>query len=328
MFNESIKNEFINFRLENNDTPFAPNYLNNWFEKAEEFEEKFNKDLCNFTKDELMDFYKSVGSSSYLTLRAFNYQMMQYFDWCKEKGLTSKDVSSFEEISKEELDFCVATEKKEASLITREELENWCDYDIQNSRDQFIMLCLFEGLKGKNYSEIINLSRRDLSIKVDENGKKTYFAEVGDNPSRKIPVSEKLYYTAISAYDTNDYVTFGTVRKIFQLKANGSKIFKGFMNQNFEYTSDFQKGRVLASIVKRNVESLSLSTGRNHFESVTPSSIRLSGMVHFIKTRSAELGITPTEYISQEAYRDEINYQYGSKVSKVYFEARAKEFLQ
>lgn len=80
MFNESLKLQFIRDTRSGND-------VSSLFISAKPYEEKFGKDLCAFTKDELQEFANNGIGVMESTKRSRLNLIKQYSEWCATHGV-------------------------------------------------------------------------------------------------------------------------------------------------------------------------------------------------------------------------------------------------
>ena len=58
LYNEEQKSRYIDKK--NSEVTLAPGFLRNLFVKSAPFEEKFGKDICEFTSNEIQEFYNTL----------------------------------------------------------------------------------------------------------------------------------------------------------------------------------------------------------------------------------------------------------------------------
>lgn len=80
MFNESLKNKFINSTRKGND-------VSSLFVSSQPYEEKYGKDLCQFSQDELQDFVNHCLGVMESTKRSRLMLVRQYIKWCSDNGI-------------------------------------------------------------------------------------------------------------------------------------------------------------------------------------------------------------------------------------------------
>lgn len=166
-YEEERKNRYLDYRRENgqrvNDRTF--------FSVTVRTEEEKGKDICEFTKDEILDFYKSVLSTSVEYLLNMTSFLNQYTDWTIMESINPDGINHYKEIELENLNNCINRQAIDNSFISREMLnmfvDNWHNgrYDCMNGCDLSIIYLLFEGIGGKRYEDILNITFNNVDYK-------------------------------------------------------------------------------------------------------------------------------------------------------------------
>lgn len=307
MYNEDIKKRYI---VEKESTTCTPKgYLTRQFNKTEEFEVRLNKDISCFTVYEIIDLYKTLNSSSIESLTVLNSHFALYTDWCLKQNMIPDCQNHFMEITPDILHSCVNTIALKKSIVTRETLYQWFN-ELENPSDAFIMLALFEGIKGKEFCEIVNLKMSDFS------GNKVKLCT-----GREVVVSNKLVELARKTYETLEYyaVKAGSL-KTYHLEDEGY-IIKNYHNCESS-VDDFQKGRRIYRKLLRGFEYLGVA------EWMKPNSLVESGKIEYINVRSRELGMSGKEFIySEHASEIEYRYEYDMKRLRAPYYKKFGEYL-
>ena len=153
MYNENIKNRYIENK--ESEVIVPKGYLQNCFKKSEPFEEELGKDISNFTAYEINNFFKTLNISSYESLLVLCNSFQQYTQWCLQQNLVKDSQNHFLEFDKDDLIACLNKIAMQNKIIPKETIYGWCN-ELVNYGDSFAIIALFEGLKGKNYCEIVN----------------------------------------------------------------------------------------------------------------------------------------------------------------------------
>jgi len=307
MYNEEIKKRYIVEK--ENSTSIPEGFLYKQFSKTESFENFYGKDLCNFTKHEILNMYKTFNTSSLDFLTVINSHFSLYTQWCLCQNLVEDFQNHFSVIDRESLLTCVNTIAIKKSIITRETLYDWIR-QLPNPSDGFVMLALFEGIKGKEFCEIINLKMSDF----EEN-------TVTLCTGRKFKVSDKLVELAKESNETLDYYSItGKGKKQVQLMAE-DLVVKNYPNCD-DNVDTFTLGRRIYRKVIRSFDFLGVS------EWMKPNSLVESGKIDYINNRSKELDMTYEEYLNSP-YVKEIKQKYEFDMSRLKFGflSKYKEFL-
>ena len=156
LYNEEIKQRFLNTLHENTRMSYIRVLL-----AAKRTEEQLEKDLYDFNLNEieyvLYDLAPTTATSSEVNGRIIT----SYISWAIEQGLRSNNINPLKLVSsdyfKKFVDPSIVTFLSEKELI---QIEEGC----VNAQDAAIFRLLFEGVGGKNYSELRNLKRQDIDV--------------------------------------------------------------------------------------------------------------------------------------------------------------------
>lgn len=302
MFNEELKRRFIEER--EMEITLADKYLLNQFNKVEKMEIELNKDLYDFTKYEIIEYYKMLNVSSVSSLATLNSQFSYYAKWCLQQNLVKDNQNHFLEINFSDLNECTNKALLKIKIIDRKTIISWIDM-LMNPRDMFIILALFEGIRGKEFCELAQLKPEDV---------------VGNTvklcTGRSIQVSNKLLDIIKDCIDVDVY--YGTTGRSFPMNNNGY-VIKNYCNtENAE--GSFQAGRRIYNSIKRTLTLID----KNNI--IIPGNIFESGKIDMIKTRSKELGMSATEYIQSE-YINEVEEKYDCKIVSSYYLKKYEGYL-
>lgn len=190
IYNYERKKKFI----ESYEGGLGENWLMYLFIATASDEKFLNKDIADFSEREILDTLKGMFSTSVGTLEVRTSVLRTYAAWCECNNLLATNMNCFNSITLDDIKGCVNKEVKEKKYITRERLYKYCD-ELINPADKFTLLAFYEGLKGKQYSDIAHLTINDLH--------KNFFTL----EDRNISVPEKLYDYAMQAATTTDYIS-------------------------------------------------------------------------------------------------------------------------
>ena len=299
MYNKTIKTRYISEKEENTSTPNR--YLERLFDKVGSFEETYDKDVCCFTAYEIMDFYKTINISSLESLVVLNNHLSLYVQWCLTQNLVPDCQNHFAEINNDILVECINMTSLKKAIITRGTLNAWLS-GSNNPSDAFVMLCLFEGIKGNNFCEILNLKMSDFS------GNKVQLCT-----GREMIVPDKLVELAKITNETMEYHAVSkTNSRIYPLEEKGY-IIKDYTNCQDDI-SDYQKGRRIYKKILRNFELLEVA------EYMKPNSLVESGKIDYINRRAKEEGMSGKDFLYSEfVYEVEKKYLYDMSRLKLSF---------
>lgn len=289
MFNEERKLTWI-ASLDMKDTTKA--MMHTYMNRIAQYEEQLDKDCCEFTREEVLTFYKEYNASSVVSISNMNSKYKVYTEWCIEKGYTKEN--AYADLTIFDWEQCCSKEKP---IISREDLLSlFTGYvgKIVNPCDQFLCLALFEGICGVRMCEFMYLTMNDFKGN-----------EVHLNTGRVLTVSNELIRLAEESTNTYEKIPFGTVRASRPLK-DEPYIIKSAANVR----TDTDSSRLLHL---RNV--LSLCKGATNVSAINQLSLIESGRIHMIKELQKEQGHKTWE----EAFKaniDAINYRYEPALKK------------
>ena len=313
MYNEELKMEHINEKIsksyteENSKANVLRNFLEHVFEKVSAKEEELGKDVCNFTKAEILEYYKTSNIISFYSASTINSIFSVYVRWCLQKNLVTDCQNHFEEMDNETLMNVVNKFVFNKRIVTREKMIELCE-ELINPRDRFVLLSIFEGIKGDNFKEIVNLRPED----IDEAGAHLCTGRV-------VQISDLLRKYIYQAVNESVYYSVSDkMQKTMPLLDKGF-VFKNYPNTKNE-TDEFQKGRIVYHSILRSLKYLGL------FKFVTANSIYDSGKIHMIKTRAKELNMTAEEYLFSK-YKHEVEERYNCIIQRKQFYLKYKDHL-
>lgn len=304
-YNSELKIQYIEEKSK--EVIISNNYLECQFNKTCKFEEELNKDLSNFTVYEIVEYYKMLNISSFDTLFVMNSQFSMYTQWCLQKSLVKDNQNHFLEMTLEHLKDCLNKALVNMKIVSRDTILNWVD-QLPNPKDQFVLLGLFEGLKGKDFCELSKLRPEDIKGNIA-----TLCTE------REIELSDRLL-KIISDCVVED--------KYYSISGNGTKVMplidKGFIIKDYPNArgdvSDFQLGRKIYNSITRIL---------NYFDVLnfmTANSIAESGKLQMIKEKAKELNMTCKDYIYSN-YIIEVEKKFNSKIVRSIFWLKYEDYL-
>ena len=290
MYNEERKRHYIKIKEDAVTLPYRS--LELLFEKTEPFEEKNRRDVCEWTTQEIMEYYKYRDAYSLSSLVVCNSNLTQYTNWCLTETLVPDGQNHYQEIRPDMLESCVNKEFLSKLIISREDIVRIID-ELSNYTDRYMMLAFFEGICGIRYSEMVNAIIDDID---------------GDMISlcsgRVIPISDKLKEIAEFAAAEESYQTYGPSGKCIKysdLNPSGA-IFK-VVKKNRPIADDSSMVQIVCRRFVKAVDYLGLP------KRMTIKNMILSGKINFIKEIMEREGKSIEEVIIDN--RDEINARYN-----------------
>lgn len=295
MYNEEVKKRYIVEK--ENSTTVDKHYLPNLFKKCEPFEEKLNKDACNFTTREIENMMKTINFSSFESIGVANSSFSQYTMWCMKQGMVLDSQNHYLELNRPRLAELVNKTVQNMRIVSREKVLDWC-FEMPNASDQFIMLGLFEGIKGQDFCEFTMMKNDDVhleksTITVPNRGEMDFSCEL-------------CTFGMQSAEATEYFSVTGKMERIVPV-AESDYIIKNYPNV-FDNVSQFQKGRRIYNRLARAFSFLGIG------DWMSASALVDSGVVHMVRNRSKELGISCDEYMSTKI--NEVSKRYDKRILK------------
>lgn len=303
MYNEEIKRLYVN----NIKVKAPEHFICKSFIRSGEIEKEIGKDLYDFDCSEIKNLYKTFKIKTLEMMKLVHSIFSKYVNWCIENEYSS-NCNNYYKLTLDDLYECIDKEKFMSSVVSREKVLEWCDM-LFNPRERFILLGLFEGLKGKNYRDFTTLHQKD----IDGN---TITLNDG---KRVIEVSDELIQIIVDNIFTYTYFdSDGDVKDNLVLVDNDGYILKNHITAQYDDLE--RKGRRVSNSFTKFMYRL---IGEN---SISTTDIVNSGKVHFIKCRAKELNITPEEYIWSD-YSKEINVRFNCVFTRSVFWKKYQMFL-
>lgn len=292
MYNKELKERYIDTK-EKQIT--VDNYFfKNLFKKTEQFEEACEKDVSCFTYYEIINMYKTFSFASVQRLTVFHSALKLYTDWCIEQNLVPDCQNHYTEITVEMRNECINVIKQNKTIVSRSEVLEWCN-DLPDANFAFRLLGLFEGLNGKQFSDLINLTLDD----IDE---KNHTIKLKD---RTIKVSTKLIALAHASNEDEkaSSLTGKFEREVVYVPSN--KVLK---DTSLVRNDDaFNQNRRFLTTAGKIYDYLGVDSW------MTNTNLIYSGIIDMVNRRATELGISGREYVYSIGQK-EIKNQYNKKI--------------
>ena len=301
MYNEEQKLNYIEDKSTKT-KQWSQAYLPRLFSKTCPYERKIKKDVSNFVKEEIIEMYQSMHAYSFESLNNMHSQLSIYADFCMNNGILVEN--HYKEINIKQIYSLSDKPEVKDRIITRDQLLEICQM-MPNASDSFIFLCLFEGIKGNDYMEIRQITKEDINFKDKtirlRNGKLGEYKGY----SRTVNVSQELLdYARRSAREIEYEPLVGDGIRMVPLSETDNHIVRQTKRAETQGIPPVFTRRVLKMLNFQDV-----------VPGITSTSIRYSGKIHFIKQRSAELGISSYDYVWKEYYL-EVENQYGENIPR------------
>lgn len=253
--------------------------------RALEFEKKFGKIFYEFTEDEVIEMYKAVDAISARSLQNINLILKHAARWMLH--VQNKDISNvYDKITKDLIQTCVNTAKKEGLILSREQLCS-IQNELLNDTDKAILELLFLGAGGHWLKE---LTFFDMS-QIDRANVTIYF-----RTGKVIPIDEEIYDLVKRACNEDELISFGETMRISKVVSHG--IFKQRANALSASAdpSDEQDLERRFRFIQRRLLLMSKEFGIQ----LTSGNLQSSGLLCMLQQGVKETGLSFREYVKTE----------------------------
>lgn len=250
--------------------------------RALEFERKFQKPFYMFDTEEVVKMYKATHAISDKTLQNTNLTLKHASRWIVDaKKLDIK--SAYEDVTKEIIQGCVDTKKKDSLILTKDDLVD-IQGELLNWTDKGILTMLFLGagsnwLKELTFFDMSQASRKDGLI---------YF-----RTGKVIPITEEDYELIKNACAEEELISFGETSRISRVQSHG------FFKQRFNALSDNGDPNDEQDLERRFrfIQRRLLLISKDLGTRLTSGGLQTSGLLHHLKQGVEESGMTFREYV-------------------------------
>lgn len=306
IYNQEIKERYLT-SIDINQYP--PRWWERVFEKSYILEQTKDKDLYSFTVPEILEFYKFLDVGTLAPLTIYNTNLIKYAQWALNENLIHDGQNHFDGLDNELLVTCVNTVKTKQSILSYDTFMKIIRQGIINEQDKFVFFCLFEGIKGKDYQDIVDMNISDID-------KKNLEVHLGGGRTVSVPQD----FIDIAELADKQMVYYGLTEKTMEIKLIPSdKIYK---EKNNSQGKDINRS-VYVTVV-RNIANLD-----DLHDVVTAKSLRDSGLIYYLNRRADKLHTTVEElfYTTPEDIQDIIEkYRFNMDIRKRWI-LQYKEFL-
>lgn len=290
MFDKEQKEAFIKEYLKSK--VVAKTSLYAVFRKTEPFEEKLNKDVSQFTREEILDMFAQFRAKSVNSL--LNYAII-----LKHYSRLMRGENEYESITK--ADVVDLIDKSGNILLSKEELDD-IEAQLLNWSDKAIVELLFNGIAGRNMEDIYSVSEECVQGNIlCVNGK-------------EFPLTDRLRELLPKAFAEEEIMSYGNTMKIVEVNGKG-RIYKERPNARGIDTEDsrfrwvyrriqlFRNYLDLPGLTMKNIQS----SGLWYYLNLGMEETNL-GLREFLKTKSGE--ILAKQYGFGDYYVDNIMSKY------------------
>ena len=289
------------------------------FRRVEPYEDKYNKDVSEFSYEEIMEMYKDIKIGLAGTLNLHGLLRKYTSD-------LSISNNAYLAITQTELKNFFVDEKK--TILTYDDVTELVD-SLINPMDKFFIYGLFCGVKGEQYCEL-NYSTMDHAnyeegylwlAKIEE-------SENINIKGRKFFADKKLFDFAKEASEATYYIqcTKEGIYKRVLLEFQTKKIYK----LPYSPLDQVVKPENERRRINQKLKNLMNSMGVNDI--ITPLDIYWSGMIYTIQKKALQKGKTLTgireylDFFEEDGFED-VQEQYNIELNKRYLKSRIERYL-
>lgn len=197
-----FKEEFIENALSENEKSLA----NPVFARSKDLENSFEKDLYDFTSNEIELLLFSFNSANIATINTYVNILRKYTDYAISNGRKTSNINLYRTFRYN--DFGKYLAKHKLKYFEREDFFNIID-GLYNPQDYATCLALFDGVAGVDYSEFTNMTIDHLSeAERTEEGYDIELIETdseGNTSSRVNNISSETFKALERAFNEDTY---------------------------------------------------------------------------------------------------------------------------
>jgi hypothetical protein len=265
MYQSEIKESFIKDYMRSRIV--AKTSLYSLFRKTEKYEERFKKDCCQFTPNEVFEMYKEFEAKSVFVLLNYNVILKAYCAWQKYyNGLDTEIV--YDGITRQMLNPLIP--KRE--ILSRDDVTDIED-QLYNWTDKAIIEALFEGLSGNSMRDLVSVDE-DM---VDHKNKRLIFPD-----GRVFDLTDRLYALLMESFRETEYLCYGHTMRIKKLIGTG-RLYKERDNAHATDSDD-----KYFRWVYRKVQNARKHVGIND---LTMKNLATAGLIYYLRKGMDETGL-------------------------------------
>lgn len=312
MYNEELKQKFIDTQADS-----MKNMIKSIFVASETLENEKDKDIAEFTVDEIFAMFHQIGSKTYRSLYLKKTYLANYVDFYQENKHVHAE-NNYRNISVNDLLEFAKENMSNRKCLSRSDILALIE-KLPNAIDQFFILALYEGIKGDKYSDL-------LSLKMSDIDKETLTATLSSG--KKIKISKELYECARKAAAQEEYIPvkniFEPQRRVIRLE-NVPEIFRVRNNTGLSAKDDSEIDvKKKADRVSKKMYQIKACLG---CKDLSISRIFLSGFATKLMSIQTYYGLTYMELEDKEEVKELIDRYGFSKERYSHILGRIREYL-
>lgn len=273
--------------------------LNSLLNRVEKIEKTKGKGIIYFSDAEILDMYKSFDLTSVDTLQNYNNYLKAYCDFIIYKS--KKGENKFSNINKDMLKKCINEDIRKNKYISYEQLQD-IEMELLNFVDSAILECLWQGISGKELTDLTYLERSQVNKKK---------MEITLNSGRAIKIHPRLYELLDKAFDEVEYMCYGEDIKVKRVDGK-NKLYK-VRDNAYKDTSEVRFRWVYRKImIIRDYVGL---------PNMSMKSLQGSGMLHYIKEGMEKLNCGLREFLHTDdgiRVMEQYGFTNANRVNTVY----------
>lgn len=289
-YNEERKKTY--FQYLEDCTPGSTKSIVSIFKKTAKIEEQWNKDVCDFTIDEINKVLSSFNASSRNALSKNASILRTYAEWCCANKLSIDNINHYNEITINSLDKYV--NKKKAYIVSKEELYQFIQR-LRNMSDRFLILALFEGIGDESIGELLQVELKD----IDEDNMMITMPS-----GKKKIISQDLLNLAIESSNEEYYISEGGDFESPLLKEG--KIVNSRVNTRKDS---------LEALELRLVRRLGKIREENSVSWLTIPKIQKAGVIDDFQVVMKKCGVTKEQVFESERAKSDKDIKYSDIIS-------------
>lgn len=267
LYNKDIKERYLNEQYsDNQDSQTTVRYL---FQKAELIEDVLQKDLYNFNMLEIGKIIQNANPHSSYVAKSYTRFLSKYISWAIKTGLRDNNIHPLRGTDTSWSTQFVNKSKK--IHYSEEEFYEDIVEKLPNAQDQAYISLIFDGILGKESSEIRFLECENVKSISNEITVMEIFD--GEFSTRTLKVSDKTMKYLIAAQEQEIYYNY-------QIET-GEFIEKELLPSKYVFKNVKSPRATVELPVSQHVLYSRMSNIKTYLdlEYLTPHSIRQSGML-------------------------------------------------
>src|SRR5690606_32649987 len=196
LYNKPVKTKYLD-RYDNEDTKEVYGRI---FKKSAMLEQQYQKDLCDFTEEQLKEFVINVlQPKTKESSRSIYSTISSYIEWAIQSKLSIHEVNPWKKRSTAYIYSLVIPVKNYMSF----EEKQYIFEALVNAQDKFIVEALWNGIQGEKLMELVTLKIEHVH---PEENKVTIYDEQGQVKREIIAFDDQLCTYALMANEQRIYV--------------------------------------------------------------------------------------------------------------------------